>query len=269
MKVSEYGIMIELLRQMLGTNPFNPYVMDTHILDRQRKLIAGESKINNGLTKYLAAMQISDEKAAIELQALKETIEEYSGSPLTEEEYEKLKSGEFKKFKDLRETLAELDNKGITCFFREGDKIAIGNHMILGFLKAAGEAISRTLPTKKGVMLQSNSYTASILNQHCSIGPDLILASHDIEREADGKTPKHLQRSLRGMTAQGPRVSLAKSEVLPKGTTFTFTIRVLDNSPLTEEILTQMLSYGTLHGLGQWRNAGFGQFKVVEFQKLS
>jgi hypothetical protein len=94
----------------------------------------------------------------------------------------------------------------------------------------------------------------------------MLIASHDVKRDEEGNID-YLQRSLRAMTAQGPRVSLAKSEVLPEGTTFSFTIEVLDNSPLKEEHIKEILSYGVLKGLGQWRNAGYGRFEVIEFSK--
>ena len=72
--------------------------------------------------------------------------------------------------------------------------------------------------------------------------------------DADGNRIKnidgHLERPLRAETMQGPRVSLAKSEYLNEGWNFTATIRV-----------KQMLDYGALKGLLQWRNAGYGSFE--------
>jgi hypothetical protein len=69
------------------------------------------------------------------------------------------------------------------------------------------------------------------------------------------------------MTAQGPRVALAKSEQLPKDTTFSFEIKVMEGSEINEDILRKVLAYGELKGLGQWRNASWGSFRVLEFQK--
>ena len=62
------------------------------------------------------------------------------------------------------------------------------------------------------------------------------------------------------MTAQGPRVSLAKSEVVPAGAKLSFTLKVMDDSPLDKKTLKKLLSYGECSGLGQWRNAGYGSF---------
>ena len=282
MKTTTYRVKIKLQRQMLGTNPSHLDVMDRHIIDRQRKLIQEKSGINNALNKYYQAKEISNEQAELELRALKMRAEEILGSPLTEEEIVLLKDGDFKKLGELRESVSELEEKGITCFFRmsenaddydsinvnpRSNKVCIGSHMIMGFLKSAAEAKAHTLPTKKGKILHSLSYTKSIINQHVKVFPEMIPAGNDIRRKEDG-TPNYFQRTLRVLTAQGPRTSLAKSEVLPKGTEFEFDINVLDDSPFTEEALMELLSYGSFAGLGQWRNASYGQFDVLSVDKF-
>jgi hypothetical protein len=268
-KLKNYKIKIKLTREMLGTNPIGLDVMDKHIIDRQRKLISENSKINKAVNKYLQAKQISKERGDLELSALRTTVEEMVGFELSEDQFEILKEGNTKKLKSLKETMKELEDKGITCFLRnpETHKVCIGSHMILGFLKAATESISRTLPRKNGTIMNSCSYTTSIINQHINIYPDLIESSLDIKRD-DKWTPIYNQRSLRAMTAQGPRISLAKSEVLPKGSEFDFTLQIMDDSPIKKEHIEKMLSYGSLKGLGQWRNVGHGQFEVVSFVEL-
>jgi len=263
-----YKIKIKLTSQMLGTNPIDVNVMDKHIIDRQRKLISENSGINKAINKYFMAKDIEGEEE--ELQALRGKIDEMLGTPLTDEEFQDLKEGKFKKLSDLRESMKELDEKGITCFFRNpaNGKVCIGSHMILGFMKAAGEAISKTLPKKNGTMLYSASYTSSIINQHCSVATKFIDSSIDIDRDEDGN-PVYLQRSLRAMTAQGPRVSLAKSETIPEGAEFEFDLRVMKNSPMTSEVIDTLFSYGVMTGIGQWRGSGGkGQFDVVSCEMV-
>ena len=282
-----FYVRIGLTNDMLGTNPISMHVMDEHILDRQRKLIAENSQINKAVNKYLDAKQISDEQGRIELDALRARTEEILGRDLQSPEFEALKEGNFKDFKELLETMSELKDKGITCFFRNPNgevntesgrrDVVIGTHMILGFLKAAGETICRQSAAKKGEFLKSGAYTTSCINQMVSITSmntqgdnTLIPSSKDIKRNEDG-TPNYLQRSLRAMTAQGPRISLAKSEVLPKGSVFEFCVSVLrgeDKQIIKEDHLKKMLSYGQIKGLGQWRNASYGTFEVVEFSKM-
>jgi len=66
------------------------------------------------------------------------------------------------------------------------------------------------------------------------------------------------ERPLRGQTMRGERISLARSEMLPAGTTFEADIMLLDKK--LEDFLKPWLDYGALRGLLQWRNSGMGSF---------
>ncbi len=255
---TKYQVTLTLTRPMLGTNPIDPNIHDQHILNRQRELITENSGVNKEINKYLDQLQISAERGGKETESLIDKLEELFGREFTAEERKQAIKGELA---GLRETLAEQELKGTTVFFRDEETglPCIGDHMIKGHMKAAGEAISRTLPKKNGAMLHSASYTSSVINQHVTIDPMFIVSDQDIVRHADGSA-KYLQRSLRAMTAQGPRVSLTKSEQIAAGAKLQFTLKVLDDSPLTEEIIRRLLTYGEISGLGQWRNSGYGQF---------
>mgnify|MGYP007102740601 CR=1 FL=1 len=54
------------------------------------------------------------------------------------------------------------------------------------------------------------------------------------------------------------RVSIAKSETVPEGSTIEFEIICLD--PALEDAVVECLDYGALRGLSQWRNSGKGRF---------
>lgn len=69
-----------------------------------------------------------------------------------------------------------------------------------------------------------------------------------------------LERPLRAQTAQGERVALAWSEMIPTGSTINFEIDALDDKVVSPELLREWLNYGRLRGLGQWRNASYGRF---------
>lgn len=85
--------------------------------------------------------------------------------------------------------------------------------------------------------------------------------------EPDG----YLERPLRAETPQGPRVGLAKSEVLQEWMV-EFTVMVLENKKtakseeVTMDKICEMMEYGMLKGLSQWRNGGNGSFtyEVIE-----
>jgi len=254
----QYGVELTLTRDMLGTNPYDPNVMDAHIIDRQRKMILEKSTINKDINKYLDQLPISKEKGEAEVEAIFAKLEELTGVPLTDDQKKAvMRDG----LEALKETFSEVEMKGTTVFFwnKELKRPMIGDHMIYGFLKAASEAIGNTMPKKNGTVLQSVSWTQSRINQTVRIPTPFITFDKDIKRDATGN-PVYLQRSLRAQTAQGPRVSLAKSEVVEAGAKLRFNIKILKDSPISEEILHTLFSYGEFSGLGQWRNAGNGMF---------
>ena len=70
------------------------------------------------------------------------------------------------------------------------------------------------------------------------------------------------QRPLRAQTMQGERVSLASSDEVPAGAVLTCDVECLDESH--EAAVREWLDYGSLRGLGQWRNSGKGRFEWEE-----
>ena len=57
---------------------------------------------------------------------------------------------------------------------------------------------------------------------------------------------------------QGERVTLANSESIPAGSSVEFDIVLLE--PKDREMVEEWLDYGSLNGIGQWRNSGKGAF---------
>lgn len=68
------------------------------------------------------------------------------------------------------------------------------------------------------------------------------------------------QRPLRASTAQGERIALANSETISAGAWCEFEILLLADED--EAWIKELLEYGKLRGLGQWRNSGKGRFEV-------
>lgn len=268
--VDKYAVTLTFTREVLGTNPLDPAVHDQHIINKQRELISEHgNKTNREINRYLEALQISSEKGDAEVESLISKLEELIGKPFTPEERTQAIKGELA---SLKQTLAELELKGATVFFRDANGMpCIGDHMIKGFLKAAGEAICRAKQTKKkakdGVeaegkatgFLGTISGTSAIINQHLTVAEQFISFDKDVVKDPDGNVV-YLQRSLRANTAQGPRVALAKSEVVPAGAKISFTLKVMKGSALDEAGLKALFEVGEITGIGQWRNASYGQF---------
>lgn len=257
--MTTYKIKIEFTREVLGTNPLDPHVLDTHIHQKQRELIMNMSKVNKEVNKYIDAVLPSKEKTDAELEAIVAKLESILGYTLDEETREMVLQGELGK---LKETFVELNMKGTTVFFwnTKERRPMIGDHQVYGFLKEAAEAYARTLKKKaRGVCPDSISYSHSCINQHVACRQKFITFSNDVMRYENGDA-NYLHRSLRAKTAQGPRVCLAKSERVPPGSTIEFDLDVMDGSPITLDVLKIWLDVGMFIGFGQWRSGGYGRF---------
>lgn len=66
------------------------------------------------------------------------------------------------------------------------------------------------------------------------------------------------ERPLRGETMKGERISLARSEELPEGTTCEIEISTMNQN--LWPYIKDALDYGELKGTLQWRNSGKGRF---------
>lgn len=145
--------------------------------------------------------------------------------------------------------------KGTTGFYRlpGTEDPCIMDYQVKGFLKEAG----LTFNGLRGVKSLRSKIAAYVF-----VGPRHIALEPPPATEL-----AYNERPLRAMTMQGPRVSLARSEELPEGTRFTCTITVLDQGPITEAVLRDLLDYGQFQGFGQWRSGGHGSF-TYELEKL-
>jgi len=74
----------------------------------------------------------------------------------------------------------------------------------------------------------------------------------------EGTSPEIYERPLRGQTPKGERVSIARSEMLPAGTTCEFEVRTLSIDMM--DAIDEWLQYGALKGMCQFRTGSFGRF---------
>ena len=154
------------------------------------------------------------------------------------------------------ETVEKTEEKGWTGFHRDDAGIFIYNYMIKGFLKSACEVCMEA-----GAINKIPAYKKWI---------DLLVFVEPRKIHFDNKTEPDgcLERPLRTMTMQGPRVTVCRSDYVEAGTRLTFDIEVLKNKKgLNQVTIEQMLDYGQYVGLGQWRGSGgYGRFKIVEIR---
>ena len=152
---------------------------------------------------------------------------------------------------DELETLPDALEKGTTAFHKIDGAPIFYDYQIKGFLKDAGQTFNGLRGVKN---------LRSKIDNLVFVEPRQIRLTLP-----EGGKIEVCERPLRAQTAQGPRTALARSEMLPDGTTFEFVIAVYDG-PISEPLLRDLLSYGERKGFGQWRNGGRGRF-TFEMEK--
>lgn len=153
---------------------------------------------------------------------------------------------------DLERLRSDVEESGWTGFHQdEQGRLFIYNYMVLGFLKEAGNTLKTQL---KVANLRSK------VEQYVYVEPRRIYLGKTVP---DGV----LERPLRAMTMQGPRVTVTRSDYVDAGTKIKYEIRVLVNKEITDTVIAELLSFGQLKGLGQWRNGSYGRFRVVNLER--
>lgn len=148
---------------------------------------------------------------------------------------------------DTLPTVAEELQKGTTVFNRDADGTPfVFDYQLKGFFKDAQKALNHIPGGKLAAYKQI-------------IDGLIFVAPRRIRLELpEGTEIGICERPLRAQTMQGERVSIARSEEVPPGTTLTFTVATLDEK--LEKLVSAWLDYGQWRGLGQWRNSGKGRF---------
>lgn len=151
-----------------------------------------------------------------------------------------------------------VEEKGITVFPRTEDGTPfMWDYQIKGFFKDTCQMLSKA--GKAGY--EGGKACAALKAYKKAIDGLLFVNPRKIPVNLSGEIG-FCSRPLRAMTMQGERVSLAKSETCPAGSTIEFEITCLDKN--LEKMVVECLNYGFMRGLGQWRNSGKGVFSWEE-----
>ena len=147
-----------------------------------------------------------------------------------------------------------VEERGWTGFMRDDDGFYVYNYWVRGYLKSAFQSLQET-----GDFTKVPAYKTRI-DRFIHVHPRKIHFLTDLEHL------DVLERPLRAMTAQGPRVTVARSDYLPIGTEMEFTIERLKNKEITWDHLREAFEWGGYEGMGQWRSGGYGKFEVISFE---
>lgn len=150
---------------------------------------------------------------------------------------------------DELNSVPERDERGTTGFHRdEAGNPILYDYMIKGFCKDACSMLARV----------EGTYSKGCKAHKKKIDGLIFVYPRKLKLNFSGEIGT-LERPLRASTPQGERVALVKSEVLPAGTWFEMTLRILGDE-VDEDLLKEWLDYGQMRGIGQWRNASYGRF---------
>ena len=158
--------------------------------------------------------------------------------------------------------IENVEERGWTGFRGDDGGIMLLDYQIKGFLKEQADALREC-----GALQARNAKDDGPLggvkgkiDRHLFVFPRRL-------RILDEDTGKPLlkpdginERPMRAMTAQGPRVSLVRSDMVRSGRVMKCSIATTWPALFKEELIQQMLERGEVVGLGQWRNASHGRF---------
>lgn len=161
----------------------------------------------------------------------------------------------------------EAVEKGTTVFPRNKDGIPfLYDYQIKGFFKDSCGMLSRVGgKDTNGKKLKTANESAKIAAYKKVVDGLIFVLPREIPLILPcGGSIGLCQRPLRAQTAQGERIALAISETAPAGSQIEFTIQCLSDEH--EAAVREWLDYGTLRGIGQWRNSGKGRFEWDEIE---
>jgi hypothetical protein len=145
------------------------------------------------------------------------------------------------------------EQTGWSVFHKDDTGIFIFDYKVRGFMKEACSAVTGKT--------ELSAYKSKIDKWLFVLPRRIYLRTPDNQliNEPHGT----LERPLRAMTMQGPRVSVKRSDYLNPGTWFECELVVLPNGEkeLKEQHIRNWFSYGVWQGFGEWRNGSYGRFE--------
>jgi hypothetical protein len=157
---------------------------------------------------------------------------------------------------DEAATVEKREEKGWTGFHRlnpddQDSPMFVYDYFVKGFLKGSGNVLKDIVKVKQ---------LKSKLDDFVFVFPRRILLG-------TGKPDGVLERPLRAMTMQGPRVTLARSDYVKEGTEITFQIHLFPHPALSWKLIDALMAHGQYMGMGQFRNGSYGRFEVVDVKE--
>jgi hypothetical protein len=159
------------------------------------------------------------------------------------------------------ETLGDLTDEKVdkqSCVFARVDgKLCIEGRQVKAMLKESGNIIKTIAPGEPVTALKSKVADQVFVDEK-------YIPLGRTEPDRTEERPIHV------MTAQGPRTSIKRTEIV-EGTEIEFTLRRRrgnDKTAVRERVLLGILDYCQSVGLGADRSQGCGEFEVISVDKV-
>ena len=160
------------------------------------------------------------------------------------------------------EELSDDDKNKATVFLRDSEGCPIlRSYQFKAFLRTAGKDMGENPVIKKLVGGDKKAYLNKLILRNVKVFPENIKIANNVE-------PALFSRPLRASGPSGERVAIASSEYCARGNSFEIVLGVLPNEALPWDLFKELLHYGTIQGLLQWRNAGHGAFKYQDLGEI-
>ena len=252
-KIDSYNVVLEFTTELLGTQPKDKEVYRRFL---QSKIAEAAEKARKKTEKdggdATTAPGFANMAPAVDAEVAARAAEEL-------------------------ESIQTIEDRGWTGFFEDADGPFLLDYMIKGFLCEAARRL-KTGDTGGGdeVKQLQDKVKGYVFLDRRKVRlprPDSVKEWGEDEEKPlityDPETKKfRCERPLRAQTAQGPRITVVRSDVILAGACIEFGLRVLRGGGVTRGILEDILSYGQFQGMGQWRTGGWGRFVVKTLEKV-
>ena len=153
------------------------------------------------------------------------------------------------------ETVEEVEEKGWTGFHQVDGRPMIYDYYVKSHLKDVALNLG---------------YQLDVLNFRSKVENFVFVQPRKqfFEPHA-GKELKRdvMERPLRATTMQGPRVTLARSDIL-ENAAIRFRLEILKNKDVTEDLIIVLFQYGLRRGFGQGRTGGWGRYELRDWREI-
>jgi len=177
----------------------------------------------------------------------------------TAEERAKIRDAHVGTLPDMAEEKADAQT---VVFARlPNGELAIEGRQIKAMLKESANIIKDIVPGGKDGEAGQKALKSKVADQVFVVEEHVPLGVTEPTRRE--------QRPIHVMTAQGPRTSIKRSEIV-EGAEIQFTVKRRSGPGLgvSEKALLGILDYAQTVGLGADRSQGFGQFEIVSVEKI-